>query len=102
MDRYQMAREFELVKMLDNIQAVTDADELKEIALGLAKLNYGLREYIAQYRQRFLDSLQELREERDREMEGITDRDERQAIRDAPVDPELRCRQVKVVVDEEV
>ena len=43
-----MAREFELVKMLDNIQAVTDAGELKEIALGLAKLNYGLREYIAQ------------------------------------------------------
>ena len=43
-----MAREFELVKMLDNIHAVTDAGELKEIALGLAKLNYGLREYIAQ------------------------------------------------------
>jgi len=48
----------------------------------------GLREYIAQYRQRFLDSLQELREQRGREMEGITDRDERQAIRDAPVDPD--------------
>ena len=43
-----MAREFELVKMLDSIQTITDPCELKEIALGLAKLNYGLREYIAQ------------------------------------------------------
>ena len=48
MDRYALAREFELVKMLDNIQLITDPGELKEVALGLAKLNYGLREYIAQ------------------------------------------------------
>ena len=48
MDRYALAREFELVKMLDNIQLITDPRELKEVALGLAKLNYGLREYIAQ------------------------------------------------------
>ena len=46
MDRYQLAREFEYTKHKDNIYRMTRPDELKEVALGLLKLNYGLREYI--------------------------------------------------------
>ena len=46
MDCYQLAREFEYTKHKDNIYRMTRPDELKEVALGLLKLNYGLREYI--------------------------------------------------------
>lgn len=46
MDRYQLAREFEYTKHKDNINRITQPDELKQVALGLLKLNYGLREYI--------------------------------------------------------
>ena len=48
----------------------------------------GLREYIGRYRQLFLDRLAQLRHERNLEMEGITDPNERRAIRDAPIDPD--------------
>ncbi|MFC1525392.1 ABC transporter permease [Candidatus Latescibacterota bacterium] len=47
----------------------------------------GLREYIDQYRQRYLDRLEQLEQERRRQSEGVTDPEERREIRDAPVDP---------------
>tara|TARA_R100001443_G_scaffold70437_1_gene78724 strand:+ start:1153 stop:1344 length:192 start_codon:yes stop_codon:yes gene_type:complete len=46
MDRYQLAREFEFTKLKDNINRISDADELKVVALELLQLNFGFREYI--------------------------------------------------------
>ena len=48
----------------------------------------GLREYVGRYRIEFLDKIHELEEERSRELEGVSDQEERQEIRDAPVDPD--------------
>ena len=47
MDRYALAREFEFTRDKDEIQRMTDIDELKSVAVGLLKLNYGLRAFIA-------------------------------------------------------
>ena len=46
MDRYQLAREFEYTRLKDNITRMSDAADLKIVALDLLKLNYGLREYV--------------------------------------------------------
>ena len=48
----------------------------------------GLREYIGRYRTEFLDKVQQLTDERNREAEGVTDQEERQEIRDAPIEPD--------------
>ena len=47
-----------------------------------------LREYIGRYRIEFLDAIRQMEEERNRQLEGVTDEDERQEIRDAPIDPD--------------
>lgn len=47
MDRYALAREFEFTCEKDEIQRMDDIDELKLVAVGLLKLNYGLRSFIA-------------------------------------------------------
>ena len=47
-DRYQLASEFEETLMSHRIQSLTDPAELKEIALQLMRLNFGLK---AQFKQ---------------------------------------------------
>ena len=47
-DRYEMAAEFEETLMCHQIQKLTDPDELKEIALKLMRLNFGMK---AQFKQ---------------------------------------------------
>ena len=46
MDRYELAREFAYIKAKDEINSLTDPDELKAVALSMLKLNRGLREWI--------------------------------------------------------
>ena len=48
MDRYRLAREFDYTVHKDNINRLTEPAELKEVALGLLQLNYGLREYVSE------------------------------------------------------
>ena len=47
MDRYAMAREFEKVKLKDQIQRIDDIDGLRQLAVDLTELNYRLKEVIA-------------------------------------------------------
>ena len=47
-----------------------------------------LRDYIKRYRQQFVDQVQQLRRDRSRQLEGVTDEAERQEIEDAPIDPD--------------
>ncbi|MFH1569983.1 MAG: ABC transporter permease subunit [Gemmatimonadota bacterium] len=47
----------------------------------------GLRQYIDQYRKLYLDRLDQLQQERRRQLEGVTDEAERQEISEAPIDP---------------
>ena len=47
-----------------------------------------LRDYIKQYREQFVDQVQQLRNDRNRQLEGVTDEAERQEIEDAPIDPD--------------
>ena len=42
-----MAREFELVKLKDQIQRIEDIDGLRQLAVDLTDLNYRLKEVIA-------------------------------------------------------
>ena len=46
MDRFQLARHFAFIKAKDEINKLTDPDQLKEVAIGMLKMNVGLREYI--------------------------------------------------------
>ena len=46
MDRFQLARHFAFIKAKDEINSLTDPSELKEVAIGMLKMNMGLREYI--------------------------------------------------------
>lgn len=45
-DRYQLAREFETMVMCDRINRLTDIDEVKEIAVRLAKLNFQMKDTV--------------------------------------------------------
>ena len=47
MDRYQLATEFAFIAQADEIRRMRDPIELKETALGLLKINYGLRAVLA-------------------------------------------------------
>jgi ABC-type transport system involved in multi-copper enzyme maturation permease subunit len=47
----------------------------------------GLRDYIDRYRLQYLDALQNIEQERRRQTEGIEDREERQEIQEAPINP---------------
>ena len=47
MDRYSLAREVNFIHEQDQIRKCRDVDELREVALGLLKLNYGIREFVA-------------------------------------------------------
>ena len=46
MDRYELAREFAFIRARDEINNLTDPAQLKEVAIGMLKINVGLREYI--------------------------------------------------------
>lgn len=46
MDRYELARHFAFIKAKDEINRLTDPDQLKEVAIGMLKMNVGLRDYI--------------------------------------------------------
>ncbi|HJP33536.1 MAG TPA: ABC transporter permease [Candidatus Latescibacteria bacterium] len=48
----------------------------------------GLRQYIDRYRVQYLDALETIEQDRQRQTEGIEDRQERDEIREAPVDPD--------------
>ena len=43
----ELATEFEQVKMIDNVKRINDIEELREIAIRLIELNFGLREQFA-------------------------------------------------------
>ena len=46
MDRYELSREFAYIRARDEINNLTDPAQLKEVAIGMLKINAGLREYI--------------------------------------------------------
>ena len=46
MDRYELSREFAFVRARDEINKLEDPAQLKEVAIGMLKINRGLREYI--------------------------------------------------------
>ena len=46
MDRYELAREFAFIKAREEINKLEDPAQLKEVAIGMLKINVGLREYI--------------------------------------------------------
>ncbi len=54
---------------------------------GLADFS-GLRQYIDRYRVQYLDAIDAIDQQRRRQTEGIEDRQERDEIREAPVDPD--------------
>ena len=45
-DGSSLMREFELVRSCDAIHKSRDINELKQVCVGLLKLNHGLRDYI--------------------------------------------------------
>ena len=47
----------------------------------------GLRDYVQRYREEFMSAVNDIRRERDRQMESVTDAEERQEISEAPVNP---------------
>jgi len=46
MDRFSLAREFAYIRARDEINNLEDPAQLKEVAIGMLKINIGLREYI--------------------------------------------------------
>ena len=46
MDRFQLARHFAFIKAQEEINSLSDPEQLKEVALGMLRMNVGLREYI--------------------------------------------------------
>ncbi|MEE2659535.1 MAG: ABC transporter permease [Candidatus Latescibacterota bacterium] len=48
----------------------------------------GLRTYIDRYRVDYMQALRDIGEERNRQLEGVSDSDERDEIRNAPIDPD--------------
>lgn len=48
-----------------------------------------LRDYIRRYRQEFIAQVQQLQQERNHQAQDVTDPEERQAIEEAPMDPEI-------------
>ena len=48
MDRYAMAREFEMTVMIDRIRRITDVQELHTICDSLVRSNFRMRESFSQ------------------------------------------------------
>ena len=47
MDRYALAREFEMLRLIDTLQKTDDMEGLRKCAIGLVRLNRSLRESLA-------------------------------------------------------
>jgi len=46
LNRYELSREFAFIRARDEINKLEDPAQLKEVAIGMLKINVGLREYI--------------------------------------------------------
>ena len=47
MDRYALAREFQMVQQIDFIRQIDDIEALRRLAINLVRFNRGLRESLA-------------------------------------------------------